>query len=46
VGGELIEFDGEHRPVSQMLDPVLADVGGYADELRCAAGRLAAGATA
>jgi gamma-glutamyl:cysteine ligase YbdK (ATP-grasp superfamily) len=35
VGGELIDLYGEHRPVSEMLDAVLTDVGGYADELGC-----------
>jgi carboxylate-amine ligase len=37
VHGELIGGDGEPRPVSELLDAVIADVGGYAEELGCAA---------
>ncbi len=36
VGGELIDNGGIHRPVSEMLDAVIADVGDYADALGCA----------
>ncbi len=32
---ELIDSDGEHRPVAAILSRVLDEVGGYADELGC-----------
>ncbi len=36
TAAELIDRDGEHRPVVAILDALLDDIGGYADELGCA----------
>ncbi len=37
VEAELIDTDGRHRTVSELLDAVLADLGEHADQLGCAA---------
>lgn len=35
VGAELIDTDRQHRPVSELLNATLAELGDYADELDC-----------